>query len=159
MARARKSQLTQGGVAPGARQPEIPAHAEQKQGQGEQGADQEFPGLSADFRLTGKGFAVATLRGCVNRQGAVTGFFNGRGNAFHGQDGRIVSHADPLGGEVDRGVDHARGLFVQGPLDIGGAVGAGHAGNGQGNRAFRSWRPAFHSGEGSPDTGIRRPGN
>ena len=151
-----KKPVDPNGPAPVPGQAEIPAHAEQKQGQGEGQADKKFFFLLPDLPLPGQGLAVVGRAGGVDRPGAVAGFFNGGDDVADGEAVGVIGDVDPLGGEIDRRADDAGGFLVQGPFDVGGAVGAGHAGDAQGDAVF-GHNGRFSFG-GLPDQGLQAAG-
>ena len=117
-------------VAPLAQETKVPTHAEQKKGRCKNNAHQEFACLVPDLGVPCQLFRIFAA-GIVRPHRTETRPFNGRNHLFHTGHGGHICHRRPLSGKINVNVLNPRYL-LDGPLQIGRAIDAGHAGNGKG---------------------------
>ncbi len=116
-------------MAPQSQHAEITEHAEHEQWQREKHAHAELARLVADFGAARGLLGIFGARVCLGGDGAVAGLFNGGHNFLDRQRAGQVIDTRSLGRKIHGRIDHAFNFFIEGPLDIGRTIGAGHAGN------------------------------
>ncbi len=114
-------------IGPRAQQPQVAAHAQQEQRQGEDDADEQSLLLVIDLRFARGRFGVGRVGvvGC-RRNHVITRLAHSGHQVGPRRRAGGIAHRGPLAGVVDRGLDHAVDL-VERPLNGVGAVGASHA--------------------------------
>ena len=121
------------GVAPDPQQTEIPSHTQHKKRHGEDNADNKLSRLLPDLGPPGGQLRVLFLFGFRRPDRPVARLFDGCDHIVYARDSGQVFHGRAFGGKINRSVQDTGNLFLQGPLDVCGAIGAGHASYGYGD--------------------------
>lgn len=117
-------------MRPHADQPEVAGHAQHKEGDSEDRADDEARPLLADLRLPRRTLGVLRLLTLINLDNAVADQLDAVDEVAAGERAGHVADPRLLRGQVDGHVQHAVEL-AEALLDRRNTVGARHAGDGQ----------------------------
>ncbi len=118
-------------MTPGSQQAEVPAHAPEKKGYGEKETNSKFSCLIRNLSAPCSLLHILCFQGFIRRDSVKTRLLNSSNDGINTGQGWQVFNAGPFTGKIDRSLYHSRNLFVEGPLDVHGTIGAGHPSYGQ----------------------------